>query len=282
MPPRSTGATRTNCAIAIARRCSIARMSCRLTTRAGRTIRGSSWSTWTRPPNPSGKMRRPMRRTMRFSSATTRPKCRAPMVVRRRSVSIPGTRSGRTATARPNSAFCSRLPAWSRRRGSDRRKEANPRLQVLVDEVVRALHPRSAIGGLRAAIVVLDVETKADHGAVSRRELSDVCIHPAIDAAPAVLRVDIDALDPPEVAVSPVAPFLGDHQRADHPAAQLGHAVEAGVGPPQKCAHAGADHPRQQQLLLGLERHRAVEGDERRRIARLRTANFYGRHLAVS
>src|SRR5258708_968666 len=206
-------------------------MSCRSATRAGRTIRGSSSSTWTRPPNPSGKMRRPMRRTMPFSSATTRPKCRAPMAVRRRSVSIPGTRSGRTATARPNSAFCSRLPAWSRRRGSDRRKEAHPGLQVLVHEVVRARHAGGAIGGLRAPVVLLDVESKAHDGAIACSELPQVRIHAAVYAASPVFGNDIDALDPPEVAVSPVAPFLGHHQRADHPAAALGHAVEAGLGP---------------------------------------------------
>src|SRR4051812_47552543 len=99
------------------------------------------------------------------------------MVPRRRSASTRASKSGRIATGARNSAFCSRLPAASRKRGCDRRKEAHARLQLLIEPVVRALHPGGAIRALRPAIVLLDVETKTDHRAVSCRELPQVGVH---------------------------------------------------------------------------------------------------------
>src|SRR5438128_2700451 len=83
--------------------------------------------------------------------------------------------------------------------------------QLLEDEVVRALHAGGAIRRLRAPVGSLYVQAEAAHGALLGRERLKGTIQPLVDAAPAVLGAHVDALDPPEVAVSPVAPFLRDH-----------------------------------------------------------------------
>ena len=139
---------------------------------------------------------------------------------------------------------------------------------------MRALHAGGTISRLRAPIASLHVQAETADGAVLRREHLHVPIQARVDAAAAELRLHVDALDPPEVAVSPVAPLFGDHQRGDQLAAELRHRVEARVGPAQKSAHAGADDLRHQYLALGLERHRAVERDERRGVAPRGLANL--------
>ena len=56
---------------------------------------------------------------------------------------------------------------------------------------------------------------------------ADVLVERGVDAAAAELRDDVDALDPPDHAVAPVAPLVGDHQRSDDAVAALGHEVAA-------------------------------------------------------
>jgi hypothetical protein len=86
--------------------------------------------------------------------------------------------------------------------------------------------------------------------------------------------------DPPEIAVSPVAPFPRHHQCGDDLAADLGHPVKTGIRPAQKPAHARADDLRQEHLAFRLERHCAVEGDEHRRIARYSAADLRAHALS--
>lgn len=52
------------------------------------------------------------------------------------------------------------------------------------------------------------------------------------------LGVHIDTLDPPQIAIAPVAPLVGDHETADDTCIDLGNEVEAGAGALQKTPHA--------------------------------------------
>src|ERR1700682_1543361 len=138
-----------------------------------------------------------------------------------------GVRRGRRSLG-PNSWCCSPLPASLRRPGCapHRSKETHAGLERFIDEVVRTLHPGGAIGGLRAPVVALDVQAKAAYRAVPFRERLHMTIEARVDAAPAQLGPHVDTLDPPEAAVSPIAPLGGDHQRADDTAARLRDHVE--------------------------------------------------------
>src|SRR6185369_3900850 len=111
---------------------------------------------------------------------------------------------------------------------------------------------------------------------ISRRKLPQVCVHATVNTPTAVLRAHVDALDPPEVAVSPVAPLLSHHQSADHFAAELGDAIEARIRPAKQVAHAGTYDMGPEALALRLERHGAIERDEVRSVAPRRAADFDG------
>src|SRR6185295_13256626 len=80
-------------------------------------------------------------------------------------------------------------------------KEAHPGLELLEDEVIGALHAAGAVGGLRAAVVPLDVEPEAANRPALAGEGLDEPVQAAIDAAAPELGLHVDALDPPEAAV---------------------------------------------------------------------------------
>jgi hypothetical protein len=119
---------------------------------------------------------------------------------------------------------------------------------------MRALHAVRAVRGLGAAVVALDVEPKTTNRALFRCLGLQVAIEPPIDTSPSERGQHVDALDPPEIAVSPVAPFPRHH----------------------RCG----DDMRQEHLAFRLERHCAVEGDEHRRIARYSAADLRAHALS--
>ena len=88
--------------------------------------------------------------------------------------------------------------------------------ELLENRVTSGLHSQRLIGALRGLIGVFDVEPKADHVGVATRFLLDVLIERAKDPAAAIRLGDIDALQPPDPAVAPVAPFAGDRGLADN------------------------------------------------------------------
>jgi hypothetical protein len=71
-------------------------------------------------------------------------------------------------------------------------------------------------------------------------------------AAPPKIGAHIDALQPPKIAVAPIAPFVGNHQLSDHRAARLGHEISAFGRVAQQRIHTGLDHCRVQGEVLGL------------------------------
>src|SRR6202008_4115594 len=100
-------------------------------------------------------------------------------------------------------------------------------LELLEHQVARLLHSERAVGRLRAAVLALDVQPETAHPGVARGKLLDVAIEALVDAFAPPLRPHVDALDPPEFAVLPIAPFLGEEKRADDAAAFIRNDVEA-------------------------------------------------------
>src|SRR5687767_8463581 len=90
--------------------------------------------------------------------------------------------------------------------------EANAGLQLFEDKVARLLHAKRTIGRLRTRVLALDVQAKATDPRILRGELPHMQVQALVDALAAEIGMHVDALDPPEVAVSPVAPLLGDEQ----------------------------------------------------------------------
>ena len=147
--------------------------------------------------------------------------------------------------------------------------------ELLEDPVVGLLHPEARVGLLRDAVLALDVEAEAAHTRVARGLALGVVVEPAVDAAPPVVGPDVDALNPPEEAVAPVAPLVGEHHRADRggPALAggvLGDDVEAVLRALEQVADAGREGLPRELQPFGLARHREVELDQRGRVLRRR------------
>ena len=99
----------------------------------------------------------------------------------------------------------------------------------------------------------------------ARAGLADVVEQGAEDAAAALVGVDVDALEPPDPAVPPVAPLAGDGRLADDPAVGARRPSSgAGRGRPGPRRRPG-QHGRVEGLALGLGGEPGVEVGDRSR-----------------
>src|SRR5438094_10636151 len=87
---------------------------------------------------------------------------------------------------------------------------------VLKDLVARRRQPDPIIDDLCRLVLSLDVQSHAADIAASPSLLQDRCVHSMIHTAPPPGTVHIDALDPPEGPIAPVAPLIRDEQLSDH------------------------------------------------------------------
>jgi hypothetical protein len=87
-------------------------------------------------------------------------------------------------------------------------------------------------------------------------------IEPAIHALAPPASFDEDALDPPEQAVAPVAPFVRHQQAADNPFLLGRDHIEAERRPLQQSENASIDPFGNQRLAFGLQRHGLVEAGD--------------------
>src|SRR5207247_5533671 len=76
----------------------------------------------------------------------------------------------------------------------------------------------------------------------------------------------INALNPPEIPIPPIAPFISDEQLAGYHQRSvsfgLGHKVNALSRVAQQCSHSGSDTLRLQSALFGFPGH--ARSEERR------------------
>ena len=128
--------------------------------------------------------------------------------------------------------------------------------------VARSLHAHSFVDPLGACVLDVHVEAQAANVAGGAGPGLDVFVQAAVDAHAAGFVGNEDALDPPEPAVAPVAPFSGDQHLADHSLPAFGHVVNAAGRIRQQVGDAGANRFRIELPLLGLHRHRNIIGGD--------------------
>jgi hypothetical protein len=85
-------------------------------------------------------------------------------------------------------------------------------------------------------VVVVHVEPHA-HGAGAAGLFACVGVKRPEHAAAAVVGLHVHALDPPDVAVAPVAPLLRDHELPDNVPAGVGNEIQRLGGVRQAAAH---------------------------------------------
>ena len=82
--------------------------------------------------------------------------------------------------------------------------------------------PRRLYVAMACVVVLIDVKSQPADIRFGLGERADVIVHRTEDAPAAGTRMDVHALDPPEDAVTQVAPFIRDHRLADDLGADLG------------------------------------------------------------
>src|SRR5438445_8243162 len=89
-----------------------------------------------------------------------------------------------------------------------------------------SLHSEQLIGPLSDGVFPVNIEAYAAHLLAVPRLSFDVTEHSPKDTAPTKLLLHIDALEPPYVAVPPVAPLVSNHDLAGDFAIDLGQKIE--------------------------------------------------------
>src|SRR5690606_13899637 len=128
-----------------------------------------------------------------------------------------------------------------------------------VHEVSALVHAELAIDLLGDGVGPFDIEPDAAYRAVVEGASHHFLVEVAVDAESPVPRSHVDALNPPELAVAPVAPLIGDHQAAASGSLAHGRELEAALAIGHHGGDAAAHSLRVQFAFLGLLRHGNVE-----------------------
>src|SRR5258708_10547761 len=90
-------------------------------------------------------------------------------------------------------------------------------LHPLEDLIVLAVHAEARVNLLRGNVAAIDVETDAAYARIRVDDLLHVLVQACVDSLASIFRAHVDALNPPDNAVAPVAPFVRDEQRSHDP-----------------------------------------------------------------
>src|SRR4051812_30405399 len=127
---------------------------------------------------------------------------------------------------------------------------------------MRRIHADALIHGLGVGVLCLDIQPKSANIAGSSGVFLYEIIKLAVDTLPSSLGPYVHALYPPEPGVSPVAPFIGDHQPPDDAVVGLGNDIEPFSRISKYRLDTATQHIRVELFTLGLESHRLVELDQ--------------------
>lgn len=130
----------------------------------------------------------------------------------------------------------------------------------LVQHVVRRPHVHATIGVLGTLVVAVDVQPEATDAGSLASCFANVIVKGLVDSLSAVVGVYVDALDPPEQAVAPIAELGRDHELADDATVHFGDEVAAERGVVEDAAYAAGDRVDGKFEFLGLAGNGAVVG----------------------
>ena len=141
------------------------------------------------------------------------------------------------------------------RGGTANHRSPQPALQ---HKIPPGIHPHRRVGGVSPGVLFFDVEPQADHARVGQRLGFQLGMQRAKDSPATEVGMHIHALQPPDVAIPPVGPFVGVHQLPDHPAIQLGQQVPSALGIGEQGLHPGNQVLAIELLALRFESQLAV------------------------
>ena len=110
---------------------------------------------------------------------------------------------------------------------------------------------------MRAGVLLLHVEPQAADVGTRGRFGANVAVQGGVHALATMRGVDVDALDPPPVRATPVAPLVGEHQRAGGLAIALGDEVSATPRFVEHTLHAAQHGIGIEPRVFGFQRHGA-------------------------
>ncbi len=121
-----------------------------------------------------------------------------------------------------------------------------------------------------------DIEAQAAAVGAGGGGVADVGEHGFEDAVLSPGGLDIKALDPPEQAVFPVGPFVGNHQAGHRLSRGAGDDIKAILGIGHEPLDAGKDSRGVEGLVLGFEGHGNLKIGNGRGILRPGGGNLNG------
>src|SRR3989442_1425569 len=134
--------------------------------------------------------------------------------------------------------------------------------------IVRLLQTQALVSPARTVIVRIHIKSQPAHVLTRSGQGVNVIEQRPENAAAAKFLRDIDALNPPKVAVAPVAPFVSDEQLPGYYRGAVLFSFGQKVSSLRRITQQSRDsrlHSRRiQSALLGFPRHAQIEiGDER-------------------
>jgi hypothetical protein len=112
---------------------------------------------------------------------------------------------------------------------------------ALVHLVIRFFQAQPLIRFLRSGVVAFHIEAHSANVPGDFRFGHDMRVERFENAFPARGFVDVNTLQPPEIAVAPIAPFVSDQHLADDLSADFGNEIGSFRGITQQRFDAGAD-----------------------------------------
>ena len=134
--------------------------------------------------------------------------------------------------------------------------------------VVRMLHSERGVGRLRVAVFAFDIEPNPRDVSARTGHAKKLGVEGAVDAFAPSHGPHVHGLDPEKGPVSPVAPFVGDHELTDHVRGGLAlrgfgrDQVEALRRVLEHGRYARLEASKVEGFAFGLLRHRGVSVDE--------------------
>src|SRR5690242_8685027 len=145
-----------------------------------------------------------------------------------------------------------------------------------------AVHAQPRVDLLRARVAFVHVQPYAAHAGVGVGQSLHVSVQSFVHASSARFRRDVDALNPPDNAIAPIAPFISNQRRNDDATVLLADQVKAvpwvgkNVGDTLRANLAVKPH------VFGLARHGDLKFDNGGRVSyHSRSVVHFGHSVSV-